>query len=247
MKLLRPAYLTLLATLIAGTEAHAGGGPGGIVFDPTNWIQTSATAASTLKQEAIAVANAARTVQMLVNSGKMIQLRELGISDLAQAEQMVAQIGRLSGADDTLLQALGKKSDFIGDVMGLYGASQSGNFNNFVSNMTQRAALGNANASNLLNKHDALNQAIQTAQGKRMRIANEIGNVPGATQAIQVATAALDTLIEQNQVQSAAVAAQLASAAKKEAADTASAKAADSNARDYANGIDARLHQLGLK
>ncbi|WP_416047370.1 hypothetical protein [Cupriavidus basilensis] len=245
MKLLRPAYLTLIATLIAGTEAHAGGG--GIVFDPTNWVQNTATAISTVKQEGISIQNAARLAQMMIDARKMVQLREMGISDLAQAEQMVAQMGRLSGADDTLLQALGNKRDFIGDVMGLYGASQSGNFNNFVSNMTQRAALGNANASNLLNKHDALNQAIQTAQGKRMRIASEIGNVPGATQAIQVATAALDTLIEQNQVQSAAVAAQLASAAKKEAADTASAKAADSNARDYANGIDARLRQLGLK
>ncbi|MGE8451106.1 MAG: hypothetical protein ACN6OP_10905 [Pseudomonadales bacterium] len=245
MKLLCPAYLTLIGLLIAGTEAHAGGG--GIVFDPTNWVQNTATAISTVKQEAISVQNAARLAQMMIDGRKMVQLRELGISDLAQAEQMVAQIGRLSGADDTLLQALGNKRDFIGDVMGLYGASQSGNFNNFVGNMTQRAALGNANASNLLNKHDALNQAIQTAQGKRMRIASEIGNVPGATQAIQVATAALDTLIEQNQMQSAAVAAQLASAAKKEAADTASAKAADTNARDYATGIDARLRQLGLK
>ncbi|MGT2455697.1 hypothetical protein ACU4GI_21760 [Cupriavidus basilensis] len=245
MKLLRAAYLTLIGILIAGTEAHAGGG--GIVFDPTNWVQNTATAISTVKQEGISVQNAARLAQMMIDGRKMVQLRELGISDLAQAEQMVAQIGRLSGADDTLLQALGNKRDFIGDVMGLYGASQSGNFNNFVSNLTQRAALGNANASNLLNKHDALNQAIQTAQGKRMRIASEIGNVPGATQAIQVATAALDTLIEQNQVQSAAVAAQLASAAKTEAADTASAKAADTNARDYATGIDARLRQLGLK
>lgn len=245
MKLLRAAYLTLIATLIAGTEAHAGGG--GIVFDPTNWIQTSVTAASTVKQEAIAVANAARTVQMVINSGKMIQLRELGISDLAQAEQMVAQIGRLNGADDALLQALGKKTDFIGDVTALYGASQTNNFGSFVNGITQRAALGNANAANLINKHEALNQGIQIAQQKRLKIANEIGNVPGATQAIQVATAALDTLIEQNQLQSAAVSAQLASAAKKEAADTAQSQTADRNAIDYATGISQRLQQLGIK
>ncbi|MCP3023780.1 hypothetical protein [Cupriavidus basilensis] len=245
MKLLRAAYLTLIATLIAGTEAHAGGG--GIVFDPTNWVQNTATAISTVKQEGISIQNAARLAQMMIDGRKMVQLREMGISDLAQAEQMVAQIGRLSGADDTLLQALGKKSDFIGDVMGLYGASQSGNFGSFVNGITQRAALGNANAANLINKHEALNQGIQVAQQKRLRIANEIGNVPGATQAIQVATAALDTLIEQNQLQSSAVSAQLASAAKKEAADTARAKAADQSVSDYANGIDQRLQRLGVK
>ncbi|MGT2460243.1 hypothetical protein ACU4GI_47025 (plasmid) [Cupriavidus basilensis] len=233
--------------MIAAPIAHAGGAGGGIVFDPTNWIQNTATAVSTVKQEVIAVQNAARLAQMLIDGRKMVQLRDLGISDLAQAEQMVSQIGRLNGADDALLQALGKKSDFIGDVTALYGASQSSNFGSFVSGITQRAALGNANAANLINKHEALNQSIQVTQQKRLRIANEIGNVPGATQAIQVATAALDTLIEQNQVQSAAVSAQLASAAKKEAADTARARGADQSASDYANGISQRLQQLGVK
>ena len=241
----RIAQLILAGLLVAAPGAHAGGA--GIVFDPTNWIQTSATAASTVKQEAIAVANAARMVQMVIHSGKMIQLSELGISDLAQADQMVAQIGRLTSADEALLQALGKKTDFIGDVTALYGASQSNSFGSFVSGITQRAALGNANAANLINKHEALNQGIQAAQQKRLKIASEIGTVPGATQAIQVATAALDTLIEQNQLQSAAVSAQLASAAKKEAAESAREQTADRSALDYATGINQRLQQLGIK
>ena len=69
----------------------------------------------------------------------------------------------------------------------------------------------------------------------------------GRSFVFQVATAALDTLIEQNQLQSSAVSAQLASAAKKEAADTARAKAADQSVSDYANGIDQRLQRLGVK
>lgn len=238
--------LTAVVTMLVIPVAHAGGGGGGIVFDPTNWIQTSATAASTVKQEGIAVQNAARMAKMVIDSGKMVQGRSLGITDMTQAVQLAQQLGKLAGADDALLNAIGNKQTYINDVIALYGASKSGDFTTFVNSIGQRANLGNANAKNLLTQHDVLNAAIQVAQGKRLQIASEMGSVPGVTQAVQVATAALDTLIEQNQVQASALAAQLAAAAKREAMETASRTNADSQMADYATATRSRLRTLGI-
>jgi len=103
--------------------------------------------------------------------------------------------GSLAKADQQVIATLQNQQVYLQNVQANYGASGvSGQ--TYAQNLARDANAGNAKAQDLINTNNALNQELAIVAAKRKSIAEQMPNVEGITDSINLTTSAIDNLTE---------------------------------------------------
>lgn len=164
------------------------------VFDPTNWVENSASAVAaartefntyqTLKQQIDSTISAARSVNKLSDIGSM-----------ANIKQAMTLFNSLQNIDSQLASTLQRNQTLTQNLVSQYGASGMP-WNEFVAN---QQSIKSAERAATLARYDNINASLADTAAKRSQIVTQLGAVQGQTEALQTLGAALDVIIGQNQ------------------------------------------------
>ncbi|MGF6604301.1 FtsZ-binding cell division protein ZapB [Paraburkholderia sp. GAS448] len=197
-----PKLVALLTLSAATVPAFAGGG-GGLVFDPTNFMENIQTAIHTLAQEQLEIESAAREVQMLENSVKNAgnTVKNLsGITSIVGADQSVSGLMNQWNVDASLMNQLGGEANFVTGVMSQYAANPAtGSFTSYVQNLASQSAAGQQNATSLIANYTNMSNELQKTMQQRQSIATQNSGLLGTNDSIAITNAALDNISEINQ------------------------------------------------
>jgi hypothetical protein len=205
------------------------------VFDAAGWIQTNATAISTVRNElqtaqmvytqAIQLQNqlrqgvvSAATQQLMMRDpalGSMLSSCVLmpaqsasypqyntGYAAYNAAGSASGCLGSISNGansmaqvDKQMLTTLQNQQTYLTNVQANYGASGvSGQ--TYAQNLAMSAAAGNAKAQDLIATNNSINAELAIVSAKRKSIAEQMPNVAGITDSINLTTTAVDNLTE---------------------------------------------------
>lgn len=197
-------FLSMLITAFVPTTASAQWH----VIDPTNLVQNTSTALSSVKTEA---STAGTYIEQLKANIQLVR-STLSMDGLADLTGMQAEIGTLKdliSANSTLTSAIQQSQQLSTDVRAQFGASNF-SWKSFLqstsSNDLQRAQW-------LMDKFGSINKSIESAAARRQAIVGKLQDAQGATQATQAVGAAVDVVIGQNQQVISALGTQIANAA----------------------------------
>jgi len=222
-----------------GSNAYAGGGgPGGIVFDPTNFMQNIQTAASSVKSELLAVESAIREIQMLQNSVKNAANTVIGLTGIGDLGASLASLQQQWDVDKQLIGELGGQAQFVSNVMAQFGASGTGgNFMNYVQSLAKSAQLGQQNAKSLFSNYTNLTSELQKTIGQRAAIAAKNSGSIGTNDAIRLTNASLDNLAEINQATLQGISTLVRQSAYQQSADAAKDQRSSDTLSSYFNSV----------
>lgn len=196
-----PKLVVLLALSAATAPTFAGGG--GIVFDPTNFMENIQTAIHTLSQEQLEIESAVREVQMLGNSVKNAgnTVSNLtGITSIVGADQSISGLMNQWNVDKSLITQLGGEGNFVQGVMTQYAANpSSGNFTSYIQNLAGQSAAGQQNATSLISNYTNMSNELQKTMQQRQAIATQNTGLLGTNDSIAITNASLDNISEINQ------------------------------------------------
>ncbi|TBR76993.1 MAG: hypothetical protein EPN64_04535 [Burkholderiaceae bacterium] len=162
-----------------------------VVIDPWNLVQSTTSAA----QAVLIEINSVKQYQ------QMLQANMAGMSGQQFTNAMV-QLGQLNSLYQSarnLQQSIGAGASAVGNIQALYGASNYPSFHAFETSLAQRKAIGDADATNLLNAASNATSEIQSSEEAHQQVVNAMSGVAGPTEAAQVTAAAVGTVVEQNQ------------------------------------------------
>jgi type IV secretion system protein TrbJ len=214
-----------------------GGGLGGIVYDPSNFVQTSITAGEAVKQTALQVTAEMQRLQQLAT--ELQQLKSLPeeviqqtLKDSLQQMQVLQQgsalMSSLSGEVESIKQLYSSRLR----QMATLGLSPS----DYLQYEIQLAQLQNKNQSALVAQDQQVLIGIQQSMERLKNLQAQIPASSGVHQSIQTTNQYLDLLAGQS-AQLLQLTASLA------AANTNRQQLQDSNAADAANRENARIQR----
>jgi hypothetical protein len=223
-------FIVIILTICSGAAYSM------TVFDPAGWIQTNATAISTLRNEL-------QTAQMLYAQAMQLQNQlKQGIVSAATQQLMMrdpmlgsmlsncvlqpaqttkygyqgntgqvaygaagsvgaclgsisAGSGRMAQIDSEMLDTLENQQIYLTNVQANY-ASKGVSGRTYADNLAISAAAGNAKAQDLINTNQSINAELAVVSAKRKAIAEQMPNVAGITDSINLTTTAIDNLTE---------------------------------------------------
>ncbi|MBB5547413.1 hypothetical protein [Paraburkholderia fungorum] len=224
-----PKIFALLALSAAAVPAFAGGG-GGIVFDPTNFVENLQTAVQTLSQEQLQIQSAVREVQMLQSSVKNATntVNNLtGIRSIAGAQGSINSLMTQWNVDASLMNQLGGQANFVQGVMSQYAATPTnGTFTSYIQNLAGQSAAGQQNATSLIANYTNMSNELQKTMQQRQAIAMQNSGALGANDQAQITNASLDNIAEINQATLQGIQTMVRQAAYKQSVDAAETQSA---------------------
>lgn len=189
--------LTCLSTTFA-PAAFAGGG--GIVFDPTNYVQNLQTAFNTLKTEALQVEAGIQRAQQLENSIKNTYSTVKNFNGMGSITADINALQNQWSTDTQIMAQLGGQEEFVSNVMSTYSAlGTDGTFTDYVTGIANAAAAGQKNAQSILQNYSNMTNVLQKSIATRQSIAQKNSGSLGTNDSIAVTNAALDNLSEINE------------------------------------------------
>jgi hypothetical protein len=205
MKILskRRQIIMAISVGIFAAPAHAIFGVGDIVLDPTNLVQTTASALAAVKNEINTAAAYITQMQQLVAMGKSLKSVS-GLASLAGVEQELALYSQLKAVSTQLAAASGESLELSQRLHAAYGAS-SMSWQDFLK---ARASIDQGNAKGLAAQYATVTTAIERIALRRKEIVDRLQVADGQTSAMQSVGAGIDVLIGQNQQLMATLAAE---------------------------------------
>ncbi|MGF6440593.1 hypothetical protein [Paraburkholderia youngii] len=196
-----------LATLaVAGTFAtfapatFAGGAAGGIVFDPTNYVQNLQTAYNTLKTEALEIEAGIQRAQQVEASIKNTYATVKNFNGMGSIAADINALQSQWATDTQIMSEVGGQEEFVSNVMSTYSAlGTNGTFSDYVTGIANAAAAGQKNAQSILANYSNMTNVLQKSIATRQSIAQKNTGTLGTNDSIAVTNAALDNLSEINE------------------------------------------------
>lgn len=204
------------------------------VIDPTNLVQNTSTALSSVKTE---VSTAGTYVEQLKANIQLVRstLSMDGLADLTGMQAEMATLKDLISANSTLTSAIQQSQQLSTDVRAQFGASNF-SWKSFLqstsSNDLQRAQW-------LMDKFGSINKSIESAASRRQAIVGKLQDAQGATQATQAVGAAVDVVIGQNQQVISALGTQIANAAADKTEKVQAKQFSDDRYQQYQDSMKA--------
>lgn len=184
----------ILGASLILTSAGASAQFGGIVYDPSNWVQNNSSALSNVKNEINTARALIQQTQTAINMAKSIK----GVTDMAGLAQMaesLTQYRQLQSVDTRLQQDFQRSAALTDSMTAGYGAS-SMSWNDYLASRRQ---LEQQQRETSAQRYSAINASIDQTSRQRQAIVAKLGAVGGQTEAMQTLGASIDVLIGQNQ------------------------------------------------
>lgn len=216
-----------------------GGGFGGVVFDPSNFVKNGVTAAQSITQEI----NALKQIEAQIKANAS----GLGGMDQSNASRQIANVQQLRGTAQTMLSSIGTSQSIFGEMQAMYGAGQYQSWDQFGQTMARRRAAGEATAKNLLTSSEVAYQQIEQSSQAHQTIAASLSGVNGVTEATQATASSVGVLITQNQALLGLMAASNAENAQKITQERIKDENKQDSIRTYEQRNRARLNDLQNK
>jgi P-type conjugative transfer protein TrbJ len=204
-----------------------GGGFGGIVYDPTNFVQTSITAGEAVKQTALQVNAEIQRLQQL--AAEIQQLKNLPqeviqqtLKDSLQQITVLQQGSALMASISTEVESIKQLYSARLRQMATMGLSPS----EYLQYEIQLAQLQNKNQSSLVDQDQQVLAGIQRSMDRMKNLQAQIPSSSGVHQSMQTTNQYLDLLAGQS-IQL------LQLTASQAAANTSRQQLQDSNAADF--------------
>lgn len=188
---------TLALACLTATFAPAAfaGAAGGIVFDPTNFMQNLQTAYNTLKTETLEVEAGINRAMQLENSVKNTYNTVKNAQGIGQITTDLAALQSQWDVDSQIMSEIGGQQEFVSNVMSTYSAlGTDGTFTDYVTGLANAAAAGQKNAQNIISNYSNMSQVLQNSISNRQKIAQQNTGALGTNDSIAVTNAALDNL-----------------------------------------------------
>lgn len=184
--------LALLTSIMATVpSAHAFFG---VVFDPTNWMQNTASAVAAVKNEVNtyhALIEQANTAMHMARSTSSLK----NLASLAGVQEVAKLYTALRDVDNQLGLTLERNQALTQNTIAQYGASNQ-SWQQFLSAKSSIAADERRATTE---RFRAVNASLQDTAQRREQIVGQLASVQGQTEAMQALGASLDVLIGQNQ------------------------------------------------
>lgn len=230
---MRSLKTIVLACALACASAGAIAGGGGIVFDPTNYIENLATAGATLKQEMLAIEDAVRQAQNLQNSIKNTVNTVTDFQGMGSIASDIVSLKSQWNVDSNLASQLGGQANFVQSVMTQYSAlGTNGTFGDYVSGLATAANQGQTKAQSLFKNYQFMTDEVQKTMSQRQAIAQRNTGTLGTNDAIAATNASLDNLSEIQQATLQGITTLVGQQAYKQAESVNAASAAAAAARN---------------
>lgn len=201
--MLKPNLATLALVCLSVTfapSAFAGGAAGGIVFDPTNYIQNMSTAFNTLKTETLQIEAGIQRAAQLENSIKNTYNTVKNAQGMGAITTDIGALQSQWNVDTQIMSQIGGQQNFVQNVMSTYSAlGTGGTFTDYVTGLAKASAAGQQNAQSILNNYSNMSQVLQQSIANRQSIAQKNTGALGTNDSIAVTNSALDNLAMVNQ------------------------------------------------
>lgn len=211
----------------------------GIVFDPTNFTQTTITAIQSVEAEVT------RLKQLEVQIKE--NLNSFGGKDIADLKREYGKVMSVYDSAKTLQSSIMGVSQNFDDVKSLFGSGQSKSFSEFGQDMARRSRMGDAAAKNMYMNSQNAQATMKSAYENHQKLVDQASAVNGVTEAAQSTTAAVGILIQQNNALLAMVSADQTKKALETSAATQKQKQDDQFGIDYKKRIAAESAALNSK
>lgn len=215
---------------------------GGVVYDPSNWLQNNSSALSNVKNEINTAKALIQQTQTALNMAKSIK----GVTDmagLAQITESLAQYRQLQSVDNRLQLDFQQSAALTDSMTAGYGASNM----SWTDYMASRRNLEQQQRETSAQRYSAINASIEQTSRQRQAIVSKLGSVGGQTEAMQTLGASIDVLIGQNQ-QIISILAANGRVAEMKQADTETDKTKrDAEATKDMNSYQQRLREAAAK
>lgn len=192
--LIRVVLSTLLICISTATYAYK------IVFDPQNFTKNVVTAAQTLKIEVEQVKQRIQQYQQL-----QTMYQNLAKSDPSsyqwQVNDIKEKIKVITDYKQSLVDvnsALGGQAQYLDNIQRNYAMSNSGNFEEYMTSLQQRADAGELRAQHLMNVSKSVSSNIENTTNRRRELQSRVQNVTGILESSQTTNQYLDTIVAQN-------------------------------------------------
>jgi type IV secretion system protein TrbJ len=171
-----------------------------VVFDPSNYVQTTTTAGAAVKSEAYQDTNIAYQYQMMLNQLK--QATNLNPTAMvAEYNQISSDISATTKYVNTLTSLYGQiQSDaqYMSRIQAL--VTQSGKSpTQWLSDMSTLLKSGDSMARSLFQQGNDVMSHIQTLAARRQQIQSQLGLTPTQQATAQLTTHMLDIVASQNE------------------------------------------------
>jgi conjugal transfer/entry exclusion protein len=167
---------------------------GGIVYDPTNWIQNNSTALAGMRTEINTARTLIQETQTAINMAKSVK-GMANLDSLTQANEALKLYKELQTVDGRLEKDFQQSSELTDRVTTKYGASSM----SWDEYMSSRDQIDKQQRDTSAQRYRAINASMEQTSRQRQAIVGQLATVQGQTEAMQTLGASIDVLIGQNQ------------------------------------------------
>lgn len=236
----RAVIVALLGSLVltiptTGRAGGGGGGFGGIVFDPTNYVQNTIAAVQAVRHEALMVSDALTQARQLYAMYQQLKALGQGNFDrqLDELTRDIAAAVAYRAANESVYGALREQGAYAEQVRTLYGASKEAvSWGSWIRREAEMAQRGDARARLLFDQADRIFGEVERTNERRRALQGQLATTEGTHQAVQTTNQYLDTITAQNGTLQSAIAAQMQAGAARDAEDSAKRDAYLRNMQD---------------
>ena len=194
MKIKKLVYRIAVVASVAAASSSAFAQFGGIVYDPSNWVQNNSSAIAAVKNEVNTAQALYQQVQSAISLAKSAAALK-NITSMADVQQAMGLYTSLQNVDSQLASTLQRNMGMTQNLVAQYGASGLP-WDQFFSSQT---SIRTDERKATLARYDNINASLADTAAKRSQIVTQLGAVQGQTEALQTLGAALDVIIGQNQ------------------------------------------------
>ena len=239
----RSLRAALAAVLLAGVAPAAFAMM--TVFDPTNFVKNTVTAAEAVKGEIYQNTNIVYQYQMMAN--QLLQATNLNPTAMkAQYDQITGDIAKVTAYNSNLQSLYGsltQGSSYITHVQNLISTSGKSP-TQWLSDMNALYKQGDATATSLFQMGNDVNQHIQALATRRAELQSQLSMTPTQEATASLTTHYLDIVTSQNSDLLQMMAAKTQTDAQQSAMDTAMARDRAAAAQSFQARQDAERAAL---
>lgn len=187
--------IAAVCAALISAPANALFGVGGIVIDPSNLVQNTASAAAAVKNEINTATALIHQIKAAIDIAKSLQSVN-GLANLAGLQQELALYQQLKSTSTNMQSVLNESLRLSQSIESRYGASSS-SWSEFIAT---KNASNNAIAKVAASQYQTIDDSLEQIAQRRQNIVNQLEKSEGPTQAMAAVGAGVDTLIGQNQL-----------------------------------------------
>lgn len=226
----------LSAAIVLAGAVWAPGVQAMLVFDPTNYSQTTITAIQSVQAQVTRLQQLRNDINQSMN--------KFGGSDLARLK---TEYDKVKGVYDSAMRlkntVVGVNNDF-NNVKAMFGSSSNRSFVEFAQDIQRRSQAGDAVARNLYDSSQKANEAMKQAYEQHEKLVQRADNVTGVTEAAQSTTAAVGILIQQNNSMLAMMSADQLNKSLVKSENTTRQQSNDEKESAYYQGVAEQLQKI---